>query len=108
MSKSILVIDTPERCSICEFLRRTDEDYCYCRRLGVDYQVNEYMRSTPKGKPDWCPLRNLPERMEKKKYLTRKDNRGNTETCGEVKDMIAIGWNMCIDEILKGAKKSEK
>ncbi len=102
MSKSILVIDTPERCSMCKFLNRTDEDYCYCRLLGFDYQVNEYMRSAPKGKPDWCPLKKLPKKKEEKQYLTRTDNRENTETYGETKDAVAIGWNMCIDEIVKG------
>lgn len=84
MSKSILVIDTPERCSMCEFLKSTDEEYCYCGRLGFDYQVNEYMRSMPKGKPDWCPLRDLPE-----KYYPVSMN-------------FESGFNACIDEILKG------
>ncbi len=92
MSKSILVIDTPERCSTCEFLKRTDEDYCYCGRLGFDYQVNEYMRSTPKGKPDWCPLRALPEKKEENKYH-------NDYEIGTVD-----GFNACIDEILKGGE----
>lgn len=88
MSKSILVMDMPERCSVCEFLRRTDEDYCYCGRLGFDYQVNEYMRSTPKGKPDWCPLVELPQKMA-------EENRWFSED-------YAKGRNDCIDEILKG------
>ena len=59
MSKSILVIDTPEKCSMCKLLERTEEGYCYCRGLDFDYQVNEYMSSTPKGKPDWCPLEEI-------------------------------------------------
>lgn len=90
MSKSILVIDTPERCSTCEFLRRTDEDYCYCGRLGFDYQVNEYMRSTPKGKPDWCPLLDLPEKYE------------------PVSMNFERGFNDCLDEILKGANRNDE
>ena len=66
MSKSILVIDTPERCSMCEFFKKTDEGYCYCGRLDFDYQVNEYMKSTPKGKPDWCPVKDIPEKKKPK------------------------------------------
>lgn len=96
MSKSILVIDTPERCSMCEFLKSTDEEYCYCGRLGFDYQVNEYMRSTPKGKPDWCPHRELPEKKEENKYHNNYE-RG-----------IVDGFNSCIDEILKGANENDE
>ncbi len=104
MSKSILVIDTPERCSICKFLERTDEDYCYCGILEFDYQVNEYMKSTPKGKPDWCPLKAVPSKKKEIKYLTRPDRRGGTETYGETRNREAVGWNDCIDEILKGGE----
>lgn len=93
MSKSILVIDTPERCSMCEFLKSTDEEYCYCGRLGFDYRVNEYMRSMPKGKPDWCPLRDFPEKKEENKYHNNYE-RG-----------IVDGFNACIDEILKGVNR---
>ena len=64
LNKSILVIETPKRCSMCEFLKRTDEKYCYCGRLGFDYQINEYMTSTPKGKPDWCPVKNIPDKKK--------------------------------------------
>lgn len=88
MSKSILIIDTPERCSMCKFMRNTDEEYHYCRVLGFDYQVNDYMRSTPKGKPDWCPLKAVPE----KRNVVFDD-----------KSMWAEqrrGWNACIEEIL--------
>lgn len=90
MSKSILVIDTPERCSMCKFMRNTDEEYHYCRVLGFDYQVDDYMRSAPKGKPDWCPLRDLQEKKEENKY-------NNSYEKG-MKD----GFNTCINEILKG------
>lgn len=88
MGKSILVIDTPERCSMCKFMRRTDEEYHYCRVLEFDYQVDEYMKSTPKGKPDWCPLRDLPEKANHPDYC----DSGRYDK----------GWNDCIDEILKG------
>lgn len=97
MSKSILIIDTPERCSMCEFLHRTDEDYCYCGRLGFDYQVNEYMRSMPKGKPNWCPLKEFPERKERIQYC----GNGVIGINDMSKSRFNEGWNACIDEILK-------
>lgn len=104
MSKSILVVDTPECC-----------DYCPVGRIfgmagqvecmeGKDIRVNNNGRIIP----DWCPLRDLPEKKEEKQYLNRKDNGGNTETYGETRDMIAVGWNMCIDEILKGGGGKQK
>ena len=93
MSKSILVIDTPERCSMCEFLKSTDEGYCYCGRLGFDYQVNEYMRSTPKGKPDWCPLREVPQR----KFYNECEISSFTH---DNKVCFIDGYNTAINEIL--------
>ena len=104
MSKSILVIDTPERCSMCEFLKSTDEECCYCGRLGFDYQVNEYMRSMPKGKPDRCPLRDLPEKKPKVKY----QGNGCFGINEAMKNSFNEGFNSCIDEILKGANGNEQ
>lgn len=92
MSKSILVIDTPKRCSMCKFMRNTDEEYHYCRVLGFDYQVDDYMMSTLNGKSDWCPLVDLPEKMNADDYLD--DDR----------EPYTNGWNDCIDEILKKEK----
>lgn len=86
MSKSILVIDTPDKCSMCKFINRTDEGYCYCRVFDFDYQINQYM-STPKEKPDWCPLKEIPKKRSH-----------NLPDCRlKVYDS---GWNDCLDEIL--------
>lgn len=106
MSKSILAIDTPECCCQCRF-SGADGDYC-CLKENMISDSNsiseeEYLNK----KPDWCSLRDLPEKKEEKQYFTRKDNRGNTETYGETRDMITVGWNMCIEEILKGANGNE-
>ena len=87
MSKAILVMDMPDSCLDCRFCREIDEgieaccdslcrmidDYCQCR-------------------PNWCPLRELPEKM---KYCNGTHN-------GEVK-----GWNLCLEEILKENKSNE-
>lgn len=89
MNKSILVIDTPERCSTCEFLKENKEEY-YCGRLNETDIVEDYMQSTPKGKPDWCPLKEIPQKVDE----------GNKYTDCEY--YRAQGYNTCIDEILKG------
>ena len=52
MSKSVLVIDTPEKCDSCMYIG-TFHDFCRinCRDI-KDTSV----------KPDWCPLKPLPEK----------------------------------------------
>lgn len=80
MSKSILVIDTPENCGKCPCFLEVSTDCCGVNRKDIDGH----------SKPDWCPLRDLPERkdMEPGKTVIRAAQHE--------------GWNMCIDEILKG------
>ena len=94
MSKSILVIDTPENCNECELRALTECDYdkeFYCVANGEN--VEEFVCS--KTKPDWCPLRDLPEKKEENKYHNNYE-RG-----------IVDGFNACIDEILKGSNGNE-
>lgn len=87
MSKGILVIDMPERCSMCKFLQKETEKCRYCRELGLDCSVGEYMKSTPNGKADWCPLKEVPKKMaEETRWFDIE---------------YAKGYNACIDEILK-------
>lgn len=76
---------------MCKFMRSTDEEYHYCRVLGFDYQVDKYMRSTPKGKPDWCPLREVPKKLD---YPPMNES------------SYVAGYNACIDEILKEDTKN--
>lgn len=88
MAKAILVMDMPGCCADCHcgyFERGTKELNLVCGATGED--------ANNVGKPDWCPLRELPE----KKKLTY------TDLCADNK---ASGWNDCLDEIL-GAKKGD-
>lgn len=85
MSKSVLIIDTPENCDKCRFHYNTyDENDCYvdkCELLNmtIDGYTEKY---------DNCPLKELPE---------RKDGFG-TDTL-YIKGKID-GWNYCLAEIL--------
>lgn len=75
MSKSILVIDTPENCKECRV-------------------------KCPKIKNKKCPLKKLPQKqIETYKIIRYRD--GIHDVYGERKDSVAVGWNKCIDEILK-------
>lgn len=71
MSKSVLVIDTPENCYDCPF----GTEYCgeleyvgYCELADcLDYDVilmtEEHYDCESKSRPDWCPLKPLPEKL---------------------------------------------
>lgn len=86
MSKSILVIDTPENCAKCPCFLEVATDCCGVNGKDIDGH----------GKPDWCPLRNLPEKCEIDTNLS------------EIEYFRRIGFNACIDEISKGANRNEE
>lgn len=59
MAKAVLVMDMPESCFGCNFL--------YCNAdAGIDscqaMEVSRIVDSETYERPDWCPLRELPER----------------------------------------------
>lgn len=83
MSKSILVIDTPENCCGCDL---ESGHYCGKEKRYIGEEEFETI-------PDWCPLCDLPE---------KKVNIGfgaETRECGFIN-----GFNYCIDEILEGGE----
>ena len=89
MSKSVLVIDTPEHgCISCLIGRNHSnnlETCIYCPIAGKSALDEE-----AEIIPDWCPLKPLPE---KKEYIVPIDN------VESQKDIIAVGWNACINKI---------
>ena len=84
MSKSVLVINTPENCGKCKFISTFWCRAIHCRRVPNNDVI-----------PGWCPLKPLPERKE---YIAPIDN------VESQKDIIAVGWNACIDAITKEVK----
>lgn len=97
MSKSVLVIDTPKNCYECPF----GTEYCgnleyegCCELAGCldgDMRLitEELYDYESESKPDWCPLKPLPEKFDGEK--NRK--------LGDFEPLFKIGWNACIDEI---------
>ena len=93
MSKSVLVIDTPEDCHSC-YLRGFTLNLQYCRaKQGSAIIVDTSV------KPDWCPLKPLPEKMK----LTGNYNGEYSKTGGKTLG-YKVGWNACINEITGGVK----
>lgn len=89
MPKAVLVMDMPESCFDCNFL--------YCNAdAGIDscqaMEVSRIVDSETYEKPDWCPLRELPEH----KRTIGKENEGDTL-------LMNVGWNACLDEITGNA-----
>lgn len=87
MAKAVLIIDMPEqvcqKCTLC-YETENDDEYLCCATGKL----------VPDGKkPDWCPLRELPERETE---MTDADDLGN--------DYVRVtmdGWNNCLDMILE-------
>lgn len=82
MSKAVLVMNMPECCVDCDcgyFERYAKELNLVCGATGED--------ANNVAKPDWCPLRELPE------YKRQFSDNGNT-----IKKNA--GFNECLDKIL--------
>ena len=85
MAKAVLVMDMPEDCKQCVFCRGLNA--CKLKK----YLVKQIMEG---GKPDWCPLRELPERSD------------HPEHCDNGRfDAV---WNGCLDAIEGGAHGKEQ
>lgn len=82
MPKGIFVMELPDSCDKCPLFCNYYSDMC-CKGLNnktINYPYPKDFRQ------EWCPLRELPERM---KYHEGVFN-------GQVK-----GWNLCLEEICK-------
>lgn len=98
MSKSVLVIDTPKSCYNCPFGTEYYDIYIYkgncelAEHLGkiMTLLTEEYYGFESKSRPDWCPLKSLPEKSTTENDMTDYQ-------CGMVD-----GRNQCIDEIAGG------
>ena len=89
MSKSVLVMETPERGCISCPIGQNDSN-CRITRIYCPIVEETAFNEEAETVPDWCPLKPLPERKE---YIVPIDN------VESQKDIIAVGWNACIDKI---------
>ena len=84
MRKSVLVIDTPEKCLDCNLcvLDMDGSISCYYNKREICSNVGEN-----NSRPNWCPLKSLPEEDHEDHYPD------------EWEDGYADGWNDCLREI---------
>ena len=81
MSKAILVMDMPKNCFDCRF-----QEMGFCEAV---HSVGEMIPDDDlESKPDWCPLREMPEK--KKTIGTESETERIYMNCS---------WNDCIDAI---------
>ena len=96
VNKSALVIETPKNCYECPFSivdgNDTDIGYCEVEAMLAEEALitEEYYDYDGEEKPDWCPLKPLPE----KKLHTAPVSNYELQ-----KNLLADGWNNCIDAI---------
>lgn len=90
MAKAVLVMDMPECCVDCccgYFERYTKELNLVCGATGED--------ANNVAKPDWCPLLELPDKIPE--FKSGYEDLGTS--------IRRVGWNSCLDEILKERKE---
>lgn len=90
MVKAVLVMDMPDTCEncTCKYPSYKDDALYDCAITGKTIPING---GHYEDRPDWCPLRELPEKANHPAYC---DN-----------GRFDKGWNACLDEILKIKRK---
>ena len=86
MKKAVLLMDVPETCLDCNLcVLDTDGSIsCYYNKREICSNVGEN-----NSRPEWCPLRPLPDRKEITETYKWEDRRPS----------FKCGWNWCLDEI---------
>lgn len=101
MAKGIIVVDMPKSCERCRFShnRIGINHYCYINESTGNNDAFSHPISTGQyySKPDWCPIKKIPERLEE---LKQPHSINDYQRKG-----FSKGFNTCIDEIEGSAEK---
>ena len=95
MAKAMLIMDMPNNCISCNLClvgkdKHTKEFYWRCMIHPTKMITKDEGKN---GKPTWCPLREVPQ----KKEIEFRDS--------DITRIEKIGYNACIDEILRGGRQ---
>jgi hypothetical protein len=101
MSKSVLVIDTPESCRECNFRKYNEFGRCYVCAAKNNYMIDRDVNIDII--PYWCPLSPLPEKISLHKFIGKAAFDNNMATM--MGRQYTQGYNSCLDDILKGENK---
>ena len=103
--KGIIVVDMPDSCSICDLCHESNYDLRYQisgrRFCGIKNEnVDQYCDYANPSKPDWCPIKPLPEKLPEHEPVAYKDNDNNW--VNRMKRLPEhCGWNACLDVLLE-------
>ena len=87
--KAILVVEMPSNCGECSICASWQESAFSTREYWCPSMDNKDVE--PNKKPDWCPLKPMPEKMQVCGKYPQPDG---------IVPSYKIGYNACIDEIL--------
>lgn len=97
MSKAIAIIDKPKSCEECVWCRTkyslplsTQRKGLYCQLKEPKDRIVEDFDYDAEVHLSNCPLRELPQKID--------------EAIGTSNMFKALGWNECIDEIMRGSE----
>ena len=97
MSKAILVVDTPQSCSKCKFAYQFNGIHkCHLMNVSNGRYTRISETTFAVERHYHCPLKEVPEKFEI--YGIRYKGKNPVPS-------YRIGWNACIDEILKGCEE---
>ena len=94
MSKAILILDMPSCCRECSIMFADDYSY-WCPVHVMDEQTDVFGYMSSNTRPNWCPLKEFPEKHEVCGEFTYEQMWGADE-----KWAFEHGWNACLKEIL--------
>lgn len=95
MSKGYILVDVPENCRCI----RGDEKGCQFGGMVCLVSRRDVMKHISEGtKPDWCPIRELPEEMEVC---------GKYPQPGKPVPSYRIGWNDCLKTIISNQEERD-
>ena len=91
MKKAVLLMDVQEKCLDCNLcvLDMDGSISCYYNKREICSNVGEN-----NSRPNWCPLRPLPDRKEITETYKWEDRLPS----------FKCGWNWCLDEITGGKR----
>ena len=90
MAKVMLIMEEPVSCRECPC---SCEDYC---------QKESDIIPDVKTKPEWCPLREVPQKKEMKTFTEFLEEKQDVKVVENfvAEEFMKYGYNACIDEIL--------
>ena len=86
----MLIMDMPSSCEECDFFEELRWNRHYCTQKNCK-EIEGYVSDFRYEKPYWCPLREVPQKLENQYGLASVQSNIN-------------GYNACIDEILGECK----